>query len=68
MVVELPVQRGPDVPAPAAGSGFTVILTECEATHPFPLVSVKVYVIVLAGVTVGFEAVDELSPVVGLHK
>ena len=46
-------------PAEAAGSGFTVIVTEFEALQPFALVSVTVYFVVTVGATVGLEEADE---------
>ena len=45
----------------AVGKGLTVIVTEFDLTHPFELVSVKVYELVEVGETEGFEAV-ELKP------
>jgi hypothetical protein len=46
----------------AAGSGFTVIVTEFDLLHPVAvIVSVRVYMVVVVGDTEGFEEV-ELNP------
>lgn len=45
----------------AAGSGFTLIVTEFELVQPFDPVSVTVYVVVEEGDTEGF-AIVELKP------
>jgi hypothetical protein len=46
-------------PMLAAGKGFTVTVTELEFTHPVELVSVRVYIVVVTGETVGFDEVEE---------
>ena len=46
---------------PAAGNGLTVTVTEFDLTQLFELVSVIVYMIVVVGLTEGFETV-ELKP------
>ena len=45
----------------AAGNELTVIVTEFDLTHPFELVSVRVYELVEVGETDGLEIV-ELNP------
>ena len=58
IAILLPVQRLVFVIVAAEGSGFTVIVTELDLTHPFELVSVLVYVVVTVGLTDGFAAVE----------
>jgi hypothetical protein len=44
----------------AAGKAFTVMVTALELLHPVEvLVSVNVYVVVIVGLTVGLEEVEE---------
>src|SRR6185312_9806883 len=47
------------------GNGFILIVTELDFVHPFEFVSVRVYELVEAGETEGFETV-ELNPEPGL--
>ena len=43
----------------AAGKAFTVMVTELDFEHPVAvMVSVRVYVVLTKGVTLGFEDVD----------
>ena len=56
--IEEPVQIAVLDMTDAAGKGLTVIVTELDFTHPFELVSVKVYEDVEVGETVGFETVE----------
>ena len=42
----------------AAGKALTVNVTELDFTHPFELVSVRVYVVETTGDAVGLETVD----------
>jgi hypothetical protein len=51
----------------AAGKGFTVIKTEFELIHPLEFVSVRVYVVVIVGETVGFD-VKEPNPNELVHE
>ena len=54
-----PKQIARSLPATAAGNGFTVTVTLLLFTQPvLVLVSVRVYVVVTAGLTLGFETVE----------
>jgi len=59
IVALLPGQILEELPAAAAGSAFTVIVTELEFTQPLVFVSVTVYTVVDVGETVAFEDVEE---------
>ena len=65
--VLVPFGMEASLPAFAVGVAFTVIVTASEAVHPPLLVAVTVYVVVVAGLAVGFETVVELRPAAGLH-
>ncbi len=58
------------LPALTVGDGvFTVTVTLAWAVQPLAVVVfVTVYVVVVVGLAVGLLTVDELNPVVGLHK
>ncbi len=57
------------VPASAAGSEFTVIVTVPVFLQPVAvIISVKVYVVVTEGLAVGLLRLVELSPDDGLHE
>ena len=66
-MVESPVQIAVFEPADAAGNELTVTTTLCDAIHPFELVSVTVYVVLVVGLAVGFDTVALLRFVVGLQ-
>jgi hypothetical protein len=53
------------VPAFAEGKGSMVTLTASVAVHPYPLVTVNVYVVFAVGSATGLEILGLLSPVVG---
>ena len=56
-------------PALAGGRGFIDTVTEFVFVQPVAeIVSVKVYVVVLVGLAVGLELVDELKAVEGFHE
>lgn len=59
--VELPPTQIVGLPAVAVtvGDGFTVTATVCTAVQPFAAVPVIVYVVVVAGVTVTGEPVND---------
>jgi len=59
IVVEVPVHIALFVPAFAAGKGFTVTTTEFCLLHVVAvMVSVRVYVVVMVGETLGLAVVD----------
>jgi hypothetical protein len=58
IVSEAPVQIAVLAITAAAGSGFTVMVTGFDFTQPLLLVSVRVYVVVVDGATVGFAEVE----------
>jgi hypothetical protein len=59
MPVELPEQTPLSVPVDAAGNGFTVTVTLLLFEQPVAvMVSVRVYVVVAVGDTVGFDKAD----------
>jgi hypothetical protein len=58
IALELPLQMAVFEITAAAGSGFTVMVTGLDFTQPLLLVSVRVYVAVTVGVTVGFAEVE----------
>ena len=65
----LPPQTVTSLPASAAGSGFTVTVTEFDFWHPVAVtVFVKVYVTGEDGLATGLDIVAELKLVVGLHE
>lgn len=49
-------------PVAAAGAAFTVILTAFEYRQPLAFVSVKIYVLVVVGLTVGFDIAGKPGP------
>jgi len=67
IVIVDPKQTRPPALFIAAGKGFTDTVTEEVFEHPFRLVRVTVYVVVLAGVAVTVAPVVADSPVAGDH-
>ena len=56
-------------PAAATGNGLTVTVTLLDLLHPVAvIVSVTVYVVVVVGFAVGFDTVELLNPVDGVHE
>jgi hypothetical protein len=66
-VVDCPAQMVSSGVTERTGGGLTVTVTCCDAEHPseFP---VTVYVVVVKGVAVALEPVEELSDADGLHE
>jgi hypothetical protein len=58
MALELPLHVAVLEITAAAGSAFTVIVTEFDLTQPLLFVSVRVYVVVTVGLTEGFDEVE----------
>jgi hypothetical protein len=56
--IELPLQIAVLDITVAKGKAFTVMVTGLDFTQPLLLVSVRVYVAVTVGVTVGFAEVE----------
>ena len=54
-------------PALITGSGITVTVTWSVDEQDAPVVPVTVYVVVVAGVAVGFAQLVQDRPVAGLH-
>ena len=66
MVAAFPAQMFGELPVVAAGSGFTLTVTEPVLVHPLVvLVCVRVYTVVFVGFALGLEMVAELNPVAG---
>ena len=67
--VEAPLQIVALDPAAAVGNGFTVTVTLLDLLHPVAvIVSVMVYVVVEVGLALGFDTVELLNPVDGVHE
>ena len=67
--VEAPLQIVALDPAAAVGNGFTVTVTLLDLLHPVAvMVSVTVYVVVEVGLALGFDIVELLKPVDGVHE
>ena len=60
--MDVPVQIAVLAITVAEGSGFTVIVTESDFAQPLELVSVRIYVVVMVGLTEGLATV-EVNPV-----
>jgi len=67
--VDAPLQIVAFDPAAATGNGFTVTVTELDLLQPVAvIVSVMVYVVVEVGLALGFDIVELLKPVDGVHE
>jgi len=67
--VDAPLQIVALEPAAAVGNGFTVTVTELDLLQPVDvIVSVTVYVVVVVGLALGFDTVELLKPVDGVHE
>jgi hypothetical protein len=69
MFVDAPLQIVAFDPAAATGNEFTVTVTKLDLLHPVAvIVSVMVYVVVEVGLALGFDIVELLKPVDGVHE
>ena len=69
MFVDAPLQIVAFDPAAATGNGLTVTVTLLDLLHPVAvIVSVMVYVVVEVGLALGFDIVELLKPVDGVHE
>ena len=67
--MEAPLQIVALDPAAAVGNGLTVTVTLLDLLHPVAvIVSVMVYVVVEVGLALGFDIVELLKPVDGVHE